>query len=152
MNFNATLIGQTVSFIFFVWFTMRYVWPPIMAAIADREKRIAEGLEAAERAKKDLELTQQKVAEEMREAKAKAAELVEDAKKRGAQIIDEAKQKAIEEANRQKAAAEAEIEQQVNRAKEELRNKITNLALIGAERVLKASIDKQAHGKLVAWP
>ena len=149
MNFNATLIGQTIAFIFFVWFTMKYVWPPIMAAIAEREKKIADGLEAAERSKKDLELAQNKVADQMREAKSQAAELVDQANKRAQQIVEEAKQKAIEEANRQKAAAEAEIEQQLNRAKEELRSKVAGLALVGAEKVLKASIDQQAHSKLV---
>ena len=149
MNINATLIGQSIAFIFFIWFCMRYVWPPIMAALAEREQKIADGLEAAERSKKDLELTQEKVAEQMREAKLQAAEIVEDAKKRGQQLVEEAKQKAIEEGNRQKAAAKAEIDQQLVRAKEELRGKVASLALIGAEKVLGASIDRQTHGKLV---
>jgi len=149
VNFNATLIGQSIAFIFFIWFTMKYVWPPIMAAVAEREKKISDGLEAAERSKKDLELAQNKVAEELRDAKAQAAEIIDDAKKRGQQIVEEAKQKAVQEADRQKAAAEAEIEQQLNRAKEELRSKVAGLALIGAEKVLQASIDQQAHSKLV---
>ena len=149
MNFNATLIGQSIAFIFFIWFTMKYVWPPIMAAVAEREKKIADGLEAAERSKKDLELAQNKVAEELRDAKTQAAEIIDDAKKRGQQIVEEAKQKAIQEADRQKAAAEAEIEQQLNRAKEELRSKVAGLAMFGAEKVLQASIDQQAHSKLV---
>ncbi len=149
MNINYTIIGQSIAFLFFVLFCMKFVWPHIVAAMAEREKKIADGLEAAERSKKDLELAQEKVVEELREAKSQAAGILDDAKKRSQQIVEEAKQKAIEEADRQKAAAAAEIEQQLNRAKEELRSKVAGLALVGAEKILQASIDQQAHGKLV---
>jgi len=149
VNFNATLIGQVIAFAVFVLFCMKYVWPPIMAALAEREKKIADGLEAAERAEKDLELAQHKVADEMRAAKQEAAKIVDDAKKRGQQIIEEAKQKAIEEGDRQKAAAQAEIEQQVNRAKDELRGRVATLAVAGAEKILQSSVDQNAHSKMI---
>ncbi|MEX1033086.1 MAG: F0F1 ATP synthase subunit B [Cellvibrionaceae bacterium] len=149
MNFNATIIGQTFAFFVFVLFCMKYIWPHIMAALAEREKKIADGLLAAERAEKDLELAQHKVADRMREAKAESAKIVEQANKRAQQIIEEAKQKAIVEGDRQKAAAEAEIEQRVNRAKEELRSKVATLAIAGAEKILQSSVDQKVHGKLV---
>lgn len=149
MNINLTLIGQSIAFIFFVLFCMKFVWPPIVAALAEREKKIADGLLAAERAEKDLELAKHKVSDQLREAKEESAKLIEQANKRAQQIVEEAKQKAIEEADRQKAAAEAEIAQQMNRAKEELRGKVATLAIAGAERILQASVDQQAHGKLV---
>lgn len=149
MNINLTLIGQSIAFIFFVLFCMKFVWPPIVAALAEREKKIADGLLAAERAEKDLELAKHKVSDQLREAKEESAKLIEQANKRAQQIVEEAKQKAIEEANRQKAAAEAEIAQQMNRAREELRGKVASLAIAGAERILQSSVDQQAHGNLV---
>lgn len=149
MNVNLTLIGQSIAFILFAVFCMKFVWPQLMNMMAEREKKIADGLEAADRANKDLELAQHKATEQLREAKEQAADIIEQANKRALQIVEEAKQKAIEEANRQKAAAEAEIAQQVNRAKEELRTKVAQLALSGAEKVLQASVDQQAHSKLV---
>lgn len=149
MNITATLIGQSVVFFLFVAFCWKYVWPALIGIMEEREKKIADGLEAAERASKDLELAQTRATDQLKEAKTQAAEIVEQANKRASQIIDEAKQKAIEEADRQKAAAEAEIEQQVNRAKEELRGKLATLAVAGAEKILQGSVDQQAHSKLV---
>lgn len=149
MNVNLTLIGQSIAFVIFAVFCMKYVWPLLINMMAEREKKIADGLEASDRAAKDLELAQERATEQMKEAKSQAAEIIDEAKKRGQQIVEEAKQKAIEEANRQKAAAEAEIAQQLNRAKEELRSKVAMLALSGAEKVLQSSIDQKAHGKLV---
>jgi F-type H+-transporting ATPase subunit b len=149
VNINLTLIGQSIAFLFFVWFCWKFVWPPIMNAMAEREKKIADGLLAAERAEKDLELAKHKVSDQLREAKEESAKLIEQANKRAQQIIEEAKQKAIEEADRQKAAAEADIAQQMNRAREELRGKVASLAIAGAERILQASVDQKAHGKLV---
>jgi F-type H+-transporting ATPase subunit b len=149
VNINLTLIGQSIAFIFFVLFCMKFVWPPIVAALAEREKKIADGLLAAERAEKDLELAKHKISDQLREAKEESAKLIEQANKRAQQIVEEAKQKAIEEADRQKAAAEAEIAQQMNRAREELRGKVASLAIAGAERILQASVDQKAHGKLV---
>nr|WP_206019666.1 F0F1 ATP synthase subunit B [Pseudomaricurvus alkylphenolicus] len=144
-----TLIGQTISFAFFVWFCMKFVWPALMSIMEEREKKIADGLEAADRADKDLELAQKKATAQLREAKEEAAAIIEQANKRANQIVEEAKDQAVAEGNRLKAAAEAQIEQEVNRAKEELRGKVAVLALAGAEKVLGASIDENANSELV---
>lgn len=149
MNINLTIIGQAIAFFIFVVFCMKYVWPPITAAMAERKKKIAEGLDAAERAERDLQLAQEKATENMRKGKEEAAAIIEQANKRANQIIDEAKEKALEEANRVKAAKEAELEQEVNQAREALRGQVAALALAGAEKVLEASIDEKAHAQLV---
>ncbi len=149
MNINLTLIGQTISFAFFVLFCMKYVWPALMSIMEEREKKIADGLEAAERADKDLELAQKKAMQQLHDAKQEAATIIEQANKRASQIVEEAKGQAVVEGNRLKAAAEAQIEQEVNRAKEELRGKVAALALAGAEKVLGASIDENANRELV---
>lgn len=149
MNINITIIGQAIAFAIFVMFCMKYVWPPITAALAERKKKIAEGLDAADRAERDLQLAQEKATENMRKGKEEAAAIIEQANKRANQIIDEAKEKALEEANRVKAAKEAELEQEVNRAREVLRGQVATLALAGAEKVLEASIDEAAHAQLV---
>ncbi|MCV6589775.1 MAG: F0F1 ATP synthase subunit B [Marinobacterium sp.] len=149
MNINLTIFGQAIAFAIFVHFCMKYVWPPITAALAERKKKIAEGLDAAERAARDLELAKEKAASNMRESKEQAAAIIEQANKRANQIIDEAKEQATEEANRVKAAAQAEIEQEANRAKEALRAQVAALAVAGAEKILEASIDEKAHAQLV---
>jgi len=149
VNINLTIIGQAIAFAIFVMFCMKYVWPPITAALAERKKKIAEGLDAAERAARDLELAKEKAASNMRESKEQAAAIIEQANKRANQIIDEAKEQATEEANRVKAAAQAEIEQEANRAKEALRGQVAALAVAGAEKILEASIDEKAHAQLV---
>ena len=149
MNINATLIGQMVAFAIFIFLTMRFVWPPIVAAMAERTKRIADGLQAADRAEKDLELAKQKVVEQLTSAKKEAAAIIESANKRAIEIVEEAKEKALVEAGRVKASAQAEIEQATSRAKEELRSKIVVLALAGAEKILESSIDQNAHNELV---
>ena len=149
MNFNLTLIGQMVAFVCFVVFCMKYVWPPIIAAMREREAKIADGLAAADRASHDLELAQEKAVERLKEAKEEAAGIVDAANKRGAQLVDEAKQSALVEADRVKVAAQAEIEQEANRAKEHLRGQVAALSLAGAEKVLGAAIDQQAHAELV---
>ncbi|MBU3068655.1 F0F1 ATP synthase subunit B [Aestuariicella sp. G3-2] len=149
MNINLTLIGQTISFAFFVLFCMKFVWPALISVMEEREKKIADGLEAADRADKDLELAQKRATQQLREAKEEAAAIIEQANKRANQIIEEAKGQAVAEGDRLKAAAEAQIEQDVNRAKEELRGKVAALALAGAEKVLGASIDENANSELV---
>jgi len=149
VNINLTLIGQSITFFLFVAFCWKFVWPFILGAMKERENKIADGLDAAERASKDLELAQHKAADQLREAKEQAATIVEQANKRAQQIVEEAKTRAIEEADRQKAAANAEIEQQVNRAKEELRGKLAGLAVAGAEKILQSSVDQSVHSKLV---
>ncbi len=149
MNINLTIIGQAIAFAIFVVFCMKFVWPPITAALAERKKKIAEGLDAAERAERDLQLAQEKATENMRKGKEEAAAIIEQANKRANQIIEEAKEKALEEAGRVKAAKEAELEMEVNQAREALRAQVAALAVAGAEKILEASIDASAHAQLV---
>ena len=149
MNINLTLFGQMVTFAIFVWFCMKFVWPVIITAMEERQQKIADGLDAADRAMRDLEAAQDKATDQMKEAKQEAAGIVDQANKRANQIVDEAKQQAITEGDRLKIAAEAEIEQEINRAKEELRASVAGLALAGAEKILEASIDDKANRALV---
>ena len=149
MNINLTIIGQSITFIFFVWFCYAFVWSAIRKAMEEREQQIADGLEAADRAGRDLELAQDKVAQQLREAKQEATAIIEAANKRSVQIIEEAKEQAREEGNRLKAAAQAEIDLEVNRAKEQLRQQVAVLAIAGAEKILGAQIDANAHKGLV---
>ena len=149
MNLNATIIGQSIAFFVFVWFCMKYVWPPITAILEERQRKIADGLEAAERAQRDLNLAQKKAAEELRDAKRQGAELIEVANKRANQIIDEAKEKAREEGQRLIAGAKAEIDLELQRAKEALRAQVAAIAIAGAEKILESSIDQAANEELV---
>jgi F-type H+-transporting ATPase subunit b len=149
VNINLTLFGQMVTFAFFVWFCMKFVWPVIIDSMEERQKKIADGLDAADRALRDLALAQDKATGQMKEAKQEAAGIIDQANKRANQIVDEAKQQAKSEGDRLKVSAAAEIEQEVNRAKEELRATVAGLALAGAEAVLEASIDEQANRALV---
>tara|TARA_B110000879_G_scaffold197732_1_gene268764 strand:- start:112 stop:519 length:408 start_codon:yes stop_codon:yes gene_type:complete len=128
---------------------MKFVWPALISIMEEREKKIADGLEAADRADKDLELAKKNAMQQMHTAKQEAAAIIEQANKRSNQIVEEAKDQAVAEGNRLKAAAQAQIEQDVNRAKEELRNKVSVLVLAGAEKVLGASIDEKANSELV---
>ncbi|HCS42146.1 F0F1 ATP synthase subunit B [Pseudomonas silesiensis] len=149
MNINATLIGQSVAFFIFVLFCMKFVWPPVIAALHERQKKIADGLDAAARAARDLELAQDKAGQQLREAKAQAAEIIEQAKKRGNQIVEEAVEKARIDAERVKVQAQAEIEQELNSVKDALRAQLGALAVGGAEKILGATIDQNAHAELV---
>lgn len=149
MNLNATILGQSIAFAVFVWFCLKYVWPPITAALAERQKKIADGLEAADRAQRDLNLAQNKAADELREAKVKSAEIIDMANKRANQIVDEAKGKAREEGQRLIAGAQAEIEMEVQRAREVLRAQVAAIAISGAEKILEASVDQAANEELV---
>lgn len=149
MSITLTLIGQSITFFVFVYFCMKVVWPALIKIMQEREKRIADGLEAAERADKDLELAQKKVSEQLKEAKSQAASIVEQANKRATQIVEEAKAQAVVEADRIKAAANAEIEREVSQAREELRKKVAVLALTGAEKVLGKSVDANAHSDML---
>ncbi|WP_148252348.1 F0F1 ATP synthase subunit B [Aidingimonas lacisalsi] len=149
MNINMTLIGQSIAFAIFVWFCIKYVWPPISQALHERQKKIAEGLDAASRASRDLELAQEQADQTLRESKEQASEILEQANKRANQMIEEARGQARAEGDRIIAGARAEVEQEVNRAKEELRTQVASLAILGAERVLESSIDEKAHRKLL---
>jgi F-type H+-transporting ATPase subunit b len=141
VNINLTLIGQTLTFFVFVLFCAKFVWPALIAVMEEREKKIADGLQAAERADKDLDLAQQKATKKLHEAKEQAAEIVEQANRRAVLIVDEAKELANAESDRIFTAAKAEVEQESNRAKEELRGKVAALALAGAEKILGQTID-----------
>jgi len=145
VNINATLLGQAIAFILFVWFCMKYVWPPLMSAIEERQKVIADGLFSAERAAKNLDLAQANASDQIKEAKRTAAEVIESANKRKAQIVDEARGEALVERQKILNQAEAEIEAERNRAKDELRKQVATLALAGAEKILERSIDKDVH-------
>ena len=145
MNINLTLLGQSITFFVFVWFCYAYVWPPLVNALADRQKRIAEGLAAAERGQHEQELAEKKAAEHLKEAKGQASEIISHAQKRAAEIVDEAKDDARTEADRIKTGADAEIAQEVNRAREHLRQEVVVLAMAGAEKVLKREVDANAH-------
>lgn len=149
MNFNATLIGQMVTFVIFVWFCMKYIWPPLMAALEERNARISEGLAAAERGKQDLEEAQEKVAESLNDAKTQAQEIINQAQKRANEIVDEAKDIARDEADKIKSAASADIEQQITSAREHLRKEVSSIALAGAEQILKREVDAKAHAKVL---
>jgi len=149
MNINATLLGQTIMFAMFVWFCMKFVWPPIMAALEERKKQIADGLAAAERGKHDLELAAHRSADILREAKGKAAEIIAQSDKRATEIVEAAKEQARIEGERIANAAKAEIEQEVFRAKEQLRTQVSAIALAGAGKILGREIDAKAHNDLL---
>ena len=150
MNLNATLFAQLVVFFILAWFTMQFVWPPIVKALDERAKKIADGLAAAERGKQDRELATKCSTEALREGKEKAAELIGNAEKRAAQLIEEAKVNAKAEADRIVAGAKAEIEQEAVRAKEQLREQVATLVVSGAEKILRREINAQAHADILA--
>ena len=145
MNINLTLIGQSIAFIFFAVFCMKYVWPPITGALAERKKKIAEGLEAAERGLQSQEQAQAQVQVQLTEAKQQASEIINQAQKRANEIVEEAKGTATQEGERIKAAAHSDIEKEINRAKEQLRSQVSTLAIAGAEKVLNKEINADAH-------
>ncbi len=149
MNINLTLIGQLVSFVVFVWFTMKFVWTPIMNALEQRRKEIADGLAAAERGQHEQELAEKRAVEQLHEAKQQAAEIINNAHKRANEIVEEAKDDAKAEGERILTAANAEVEQEVNRAKEALREKVAVLVITGAEKVLQKEINAEIHKDVV---
>ena len=149
MNINATLLGQTIMFVMFVWFCMKFVWPPITNAMGERAKRIADGLAAGERGKSELDLATKRSLEILHEAKQKAAEVIAQAESRAAQIVDEAKAGAREEGERLLNGAKAEIEQEVFRAREALRDQVAALAVTGAEKILRHEVDAAKHAELL---
>ncbi len=150
MNFNATLIGQTIAFIIFVWFTMKFVWPFLLKQMKEREAKIADGLAAAEKGQQTLSEAQQKYSELLDEGKQKSAEIVSHAEQRGDEIVEEAKIDAKVEGERLIHGAEAEIERERTQAKEQLKAEVAALALAGAEQILMREVDKKAHDKLLA--
>jgi len=149
MNINLTFFGQMISFGILVWFTMKFIWPPLNAAIESRQKTIADGLAAAERARQELKDADSRVADEIRKAREEATHIVERANQQYNQIVDKAKADAIAEGARQKAVAQAEIESLSHQAREFLRQQVATLAVSGAEKILKREIDPARHRDLL---
>lgn len=149
MSINLTLIAQALAFAALIWLIATFIWPPLLNAIEERQKKIAEGLAAAERSQKDLAQAQEQVDAAMRDARAKANEVIDQAHQRANQIVEQARNEAVAEANRQKELAQAEIEVAANRAREQLRQQVAALAVTGAEKVLRREIDAGAHKALL---
>lgn len=149
MNINATLLAQTIMFALFVWFCMKFIWTPIMGALEQRKKQIADGLADAERAKHDLELSAKRSAEILREAKEQVGDIVANGEKRASEIVEAAKEQAKIESDRIISGAKAEIDQEVFRAKEQLRTQVSAIALAGASKILGREIDAKAHNELL---
>jgi F-type H+-transporting ATPase subunit b len=149
VNLNATLFAQFVVFFILVFFTMKFVWPPLMKALDERAERIANGLAAADRGKAEMAAAEKRIAAELATTREESAKRIADAEKRAATIIDDAKQTASVEAARIIEAAKADAEQQVTRAREELRGQVAALAVAGAEQILKREVNAAAHADLL---
>ncbi|HAU1152037.1 TPA: F0F1 ATP synthase subunit B [Legionella pneumophila] len=149
MDINLTLIVQMLVFAAFVLFTMKLVWPPLAKALEERQDKIADGLAAAERGRKELELAQHRVKDELKQAKAHSADIIDKANKRASEIIEAAKEAAKREAQIQAKLAQEQIAQQVNHAKEELRKQVATLAITGAEKILMREVDAKANSELL---
>lgn len=145
MNFNLTLFGQSFTFLVFVWFCFKFIWPPIIKALDERKQKIADGLAAAERGVKEQELAKSSAAEKLKEAKEQARTIIAQAEKRHAEIVDQAKDDARDEAAKIVAAAQSEIEQEANRAREELRNKVIDLVLVASTKILQREVTIEDH-------
>ena len=149
MNINATLILQSITMMIFVWFCMKFIWPPIIQAIDERREKIADGLAASDRAEKALESANAEAEQQIKEARNRAGQIVDQASQRQSQILDQAREEATAERKRQVAAAEADIAQAANQAREELRASAASLAVLGASKILEKEIDEQAHRDLI---
>lgn len=149
MNITATLLAQIVAFVLLIWFVNKFLWGPMSAMLEDRQKRIADGLAAGEKGKKELELAEKRATGSLKDAKSQAAEILAQAEKRGTEIVEEAKGKAREEGDRIVAAANAEIEQEINRAKEEIRGKVAEISVAAAAKIIGREVDAKAHDKLI---
>ena len=150
MNLNATLIAQLVVFFILAWFTMKFVWPPIVKSLDDRAKKIADGLAAADKAKADLTLAEKKVVEELRKARESAGDVRTSAEKQASHLIDDARAEAGRIIAAAREAAEAEAGAAAQRAKETLRDQVAHLAVAGAEKILRREINAQVHSELLA--
>ncbi len=149
MDINATLFGQAITFGIFIWFTMKFVWPPIVRAMQERERTIADGLEAAKQGRKQLDQAKEQVHAELVKARHKATEIVEMAQKRGDELIGQAQVKAIEESQRLLTAAQARIEQEMDAAREKLRKEVVSIAMASTEKLLRRSMDDAKHRELL---
>jgi F-type H+-transporting ATPase subunit b len=150
MNINLTLLMQAAAFAAFIWFTAKFVWPPLMRAVETRQKQIADGLAAADDGRKSLANAEKRIADLVGEARAKAGDIVAQGEKFRQETVEQAKAEAKAEADRIVAAAKAEIAQEVARAKEDLRHQVSSLAIAGAEKILKREVDAKAHADLLA--
>jgi F-type H+-transporting ATPase subunit b len=149
MNINLTLFTQAAAFALFIWFTIKFVWPPLLRAIENRQKQIADGLAAGEQGRKSLEISTREAEQVIQGARGRAAEILSQAEKRGSQMIEEARATARGEGDREVAAAKAEIEQEITRAREQLRDQVALLAIAGAEKILRREVDPKAHAQLL---
>lgn len=149
LEINLTLLVQVLVFMAFVWFTMKFVWPPLSKAMEERQNKIADGLSAAERGRKELELAQHRVKDDLKQAKAQATDIIEKAKRRASQLLEEAKEEAKQEAQRQAKIAHEQLLQEINRAKDDLRKQVVELSVAGAERILSREIDLKANSALL---
>lgn len=149
MNLNLTLIAQALAFATLIWLIATLIWPPLLKAIEERQKKIAEGLAAADKSQESLAKAEEQVAELLREARTKANQIIDQANARANQLVEQAKQEAVAEAEQQKALAQAEIESATFRAKEELRRQVADLAVAGAEKLINRQIDSTAHKALL---
>lgn len=149
MNINLTLLGQMVTFMILVGVTMKYIWPPMMKALEDRRRQIADGLEAAERGHHELELARHKATENLRDAKLEAAKIIDQANQRGVRMIEDAKEKAREEGDRLMTLAKDQIAQEMQSAKQQLLKQVADLAISSAEKILEKKIDESANNYLV---
>ncbi|MEM7541054.1 MAG: F0F1 ATP synthase subunit B [Pseudomonadota bacterium] len=149
MNINLTLLGQSISFAIFVWFCMKYVWPPLLAALEERENKIADGLAAAEKGQQDLANAESRIEEILKEGREKAQDFITQAQKRGDEMVEQAKQTASDEGDRILATARSQIEQERNQARESLRQEVAALAVAGAEQILMREIDETAHREVL---
>jgi F-type H+-transporting ATPase subunit b len=149
MSINATLIGQMITFTLLVWFTMKYIWPPIIAALEERKAKIADGLAAAEKGQEGIKLAEKKAKSVIKEAKDHAAEIIASAQKRANELVEESKHEAKKQGDRELEAARAKIEQEILHARENLRKEVSALALRAAEQILKEEIDKAKHQNIL---
>ena len=149
MNITATLLAQIIAFVALIWFVNKFLWGPLNGMMEERQKRIADGLAAGEKGKKELELAEKRATDSLKGAKTQAAEILAQAEKRASEIVEEAKNKAREEGDRIVAAASAEIEQEANRAREEIRGKVAEISVAAASKILAKEIDASAHDKLI---
>ena len=149
MDINVTLVAQVITFSLFIWFTIKFVWPPLLRAIEARQKTVAEGLAAAEQGRQSLEISSRQAEQAIQEARGRAADIIAQAEKRATQVIDEARSAAKAEGDREKAAAKADIQQEASRAREQLREQVASLAVAGAEKILRREVDAKAHADLL---
>jgi len=150
VNINATLFLQAIVFAILVWFTTRFIWPPLTKALDERARKIADGLAAADKAKSELAVTNKRVEEQLAQTREESTKRIADADKRAQAIVEDAKQRAVEEGAKIIAAAKAEAEQQVIRAREALREQVATLAVKGAEQILQKEVNAGVHADLLA--